>query len=97
MTTSKTCLPVMRIGMEGAADAGDATVFGKLGYALAGSDEYNGDDELEGMVGPFIEAGALHAVSDELAIMLSAGLGSGASLDSTDVSGRLRGVGRKAG
>jgi hypothetical protein len=75
------------IGIEGTVDAGDATVFGKLGYALAGSDEYNGDDELEGMVGPFIEAGALYAVSDELAIMLSAGLGYSANFDNTDDPG----------
>ncbi len=33
----------------------------------------NGDDDssdLEGMVGPFVEDGALYAVSDELAILL---------------------------
>ena len=78
------------IGIEGTADAGDATLFGRVGYALAGSDEYNGDDDssdLEGMVGPFVEAGALYAVSDELAILLSAGVGYSADFDNNDDPG----------
>lgn len=75
------------IGVEGLVDTGGAKLFGKLGFALAGSDEYDGDEELEGMVGPFVEAGVVHSLSDDLAVLVSAGLGYAAHFDNTDDPG----------
>ena len=76
------------VGVEGTVDAGMATLFGRVGYAVAGSDEYDVDaDDLEGMVGPFVEAGAVFAISDDLAVMASAGLGYSEDFDNTDDPG----------
>ena len=76
------------VGVEGTVDAGMATLFGRVGYAVAGSDEYDVDlNDLEGMVGPFVEAGVVFDVSDDLAVMATAGLGYADHFDNTDDPG----------
>lgn len=84
------------VGIEGTVDAGMATLFGKVGYAVAGSDEYDpDDDEYEGMVGPFVEAGAVFSISDDLAVMVSAGLGYAEHFDNTNDPGGYATAGAK--
>ena len=83
------------VGIEGTVDAGMATLFGKVGYAVAGSDEYGIDDEEEGMVGPFVEGGAVFSLSDELAVLVSAGFGYSEHFDNTNDPGGYANWGAK--
>jgi len=69
------------VGVEGTVDAGVATLFGKLGYAFAPSDEYEADDQEEGFDGLFAEVGAIYSISDDLAVMANVGFGYSASFD----------------
>jgi len=87
-------------GVEASVMVGDALLFGKLGYAFAPSIEYGDEDgdyvEREGMVGPFAEIGAAFSLSDDLAVMVSAGYGYSSDFDVTDNPGGYATWGAKA-
>lgn len=72
------------VGIEATADLGDAQVFGRLGWAEAPNEDYDG---LEGYHGPFVEGGATYALSDELAVLGKAGYGYATTLDGEDEDG----------
>jgi len=75
-------------GVEGLAQFGAVTLFSKLGYAFAPSDDYDkADDKIEGFMGPFVEAGLIYALADDLAVLASVGFGHSADFDSTDEPG----------
>ncbi len=83
-------------GVEGLVRLDQVSLFGKLGYAYAPSEDYEpDDDDYEGFIGPFVEAGLVFAVSDDLALMAAGGFGYSANFDSTDEPGTYATVGAK--
>jgi len=83
-------------GVEGSVELDQVTLFGKLGYAFAPSEDYEAeDDDYEGFIGPFVEAGLVYALSDDLALLARAGFGTSADFDETDGPGSYVTVGAK--
>lgn len=81
-------------GIEGLAQLDAVTLFGKAGYAFAPSEEYE-DDYHEGFVGPFVEAGAIYALSDDLAVLAKVGYGNSADFDQPGTDGYYASWGAK--
>lgn len=64
------------VGVEGSAQFDAVTAFAKAGYAFAPAPGYDAsNNDLEGFVGLFAEAGLTYALSDDLAVLGSVGFG----------------------
>jgi hypothetical protein len=81
-------------GVQAAVDIQSALLFGRLGYAYAPNEDFDNDEE--GFVGPFVEAGAAFSLTEDFAVMANVGYGYSANFDTSDDPGEYVSWGIKA-